>query len=464
MAGALRWTVCLLLLAAGAMVAGYYCRLSYADALRYSGTDLSNRIGAARTVDQGLDPYTYRRLPDGTLIKRWNEHPYSPPLIWAYVPMSRLHYPQIRRLDFWLEWAAFAVMILAAGAAFGGIEGAAWAGGLFAVVAGQFSWRLHVERGQAYVFLAMLLCGGFSLLVLANRWKKKPFKLALAISASGLFIGAAAVTRPTLGLAVLLLPLCGHWRAALIAGVTAAAIYGCTLMPGNGGYWPGYLRVVDRLEHYYLNPGPPPGANDGLVYTDDPAIEDAYAWPEFWKRLRSRSGNLVANDWLWPWCEQHWGWPGRDGFSSASRAAAVGLAITAAGLIALLWLRGAPSVDRLAVAAAAAVTVDFFVPVRFEYADLLFVLPLAVSLVALRRRSLVLAIFVGGCVVLSREEPTALGVKGSTAWAMRGLTMVLLPAAAVWAVGMIRGGGSTPKDVTRSFARRPLRADEIATA
>ncbi|MDB5326132.1 MAG: hypothetical protein JWM57_1701 [Phycisphaerales bacterium] len=435
------WVIAVCVLAAGSFVAGGRMWASWQDVHAYAGVDLSNRLGAARTLDEGIDPYTYRNARYGQpgppeLVKRWNEHPYSPTLIWAYVPIGRLPFEKAREVDFWLEWMGLALAVGGLSVAFRGADRWAWVGLALALIVHQFSWRLHVERGQAYVFLTMLAGTGLAMIAATKRGRGG----GLLRAAGAILVGTAAATRPSLAVLIVLLPLCGRWRQAIVATLAAAAVVGLTFLAGDRGHWAGYVRVVERLEREMISPGTLNSTEDGALGMPDPTLADAYEIPAGQRRIRSRSGNLVANTLLWPELKRQRGWPEPEAYPQLSKQAAIAWIGLAAGLITLLWLRGSTPLDRIAVMSAMAVAVDFFLPVRYEYADVLYLIPLGLCLAAMRaRQAIVLPLLIAASLWMTMDRVDELGVEGSPAFVWRAITMVMLPAGIVVAVAILRG-------------------------
>jgi hypothetical protein len=235
----LAFLAALLLAASNAVV-------TWHDVHEYGGTDLRARVVGARLLMLGQNPYR----PQSGPVKEWlfdphgvfrdiSRCPYDPPLLAVYASLCWLPYAVQRLAWFFLEWSALLVSIAVLARTFPGARArtgfvvlalAFFAGGAF--------WRLHVERGQYYSLLLVLLsCFVWQL----KRGPRDDWR-------SGLLLGLAAALRPTLGIAVLPLWLLGYRRTAAGAFGSALAIVLVLLPVAGPGLWRDYARLVDVLE------------------------------------------------------------------------------------------------------------------------------------------------------------------------------------------------------------------------
>lgn len=141
---------------------GWFCALliSLRDLHEYPGVDLRPKVVGARALAAGYDPYVPGFLPQQNDYLKTNSLPYyTPALLLLYEPMRDLAFTTQRTIYFWLDWA-FAVGIIFVllidfctsrlKKRLGWIVFSA-----FLICSSSF--RLHLERGQYYMFLLLLM-------------------------------------------------------------------------------------------------------------------------------------------------------------------------------------------------------------------------------------------------------------------------------------------------------------------
>lgn len=347
-----------LLLAAGNAV------ITWNDVHEYGGTDLRARVVGARLLVLGQNPYRPQTGP----LNEWlfdphgvfrdiSRCPYDPPLLAVYASLCWLPYTVQRVAWFFLEWSALLVSIALLARTIPSSRARAWFVVLSLVFfAGGSFWRLHLERGQYYSLLLVLLSWSVWQLKRGSRdeWR------------SGLPLGLAAALRPTLGVAVLPLWLLGHRRTAAGAFGSALAVVLVLLPVAGPTLWRDYARLVGVLERAV--PMLPPLASapyGGLVEGAD-----------FSRVMEHRSSNANVHL-LLQWLQARSGWP--DSQLIAGLAKASWLATLVALLAAVASARGGrwgPS-SALVVSFSFALTTEHFLPVRWGYNDVLYLAPLA---------------------------------------------------------------------------------------
>lgn len=372
-----------LLLAAGNAVVTWH------DIREYGGTDLRARVVGARLLVLGENPYR----PQAGPVNEWlfdphgvfrdiSRCPYDPPLLAVYASLCWLPYAVQRVAWFFLEWAALLVSIAVLARTFPGPRARAW----FVILslgffAGGAFWRLHVERGQYYSLLLVLLS-----------WFVWQLKRGRAHDGwrSGLPLGLAAALRPTLGVAVLPLWLLGYRRTAAGACGSALAVVLALLPVAGPTVWRDYARLVEVLERAV--PALPPLASPPYAVQ----VEGA----DFSRVLEHRSSNANVHL-LLVRLQQRTGWPDSGSIPVLAKAAWL------ATLIALLAVvvsaragRWGPS-SALLVSFCFVQATDHFLPVRWGYNDVLYLAPLALLAPPLSRpRGRVLLIVVGAALLL----------------------------------------------------------------
>jgi hypothetical protein len=243
--------------------------------------------------------------------------------------------------------------------------------GLF-LVAGSFVWRFHVERGQYYVFISLLLTGGTSLLI-----QRRGEHVG-----SGVLFGLAMAMRPPV--ALLLLPLWwgGLRRTSLAALVTAASAVALTLPWAGVSTWQGYFWMAGEwekamLDYPYLS----------RTYVKLPPAKEVDGYRE--DALELRGGSVTVGFLL-----------GRAYWRSPEHVPAVVMnpafqKVCFLGVLAL-WCLGHYLARRVRPFTAREtmlsgiwllVLADYFLPMRVEYADVLYLLPMALAMPLLARKT-----------------------------------------------------------------------------
>jgi hypothetical protein len=234
----------ILLLAGAIALAALAFRTSWQDVHLNGGVDLRGRVVGARAMLAGEDPYRMppnSQLPESLQdIERWR-HPslhrvaVPPTLLAVFGVFAGLPYPTQRMIWFALSWAALLVSfaVLAASVADRNLRLAFVAMALVFVAASP-SWRLHVERGQYYVFLLLLMA------VAAHR----AFARGRDDWMAGAWLGLAVALRPTMVVALILFWIL-RWRRAAVAGIVAAAVCAALTLPVAGiSVWRDYPQAV----------------------------------------------------------------------------------------------------------------------------------------------------------------------------------------------------------------------------
>lgn len=235
----------LAVLAAGILV-------SLTDLINFEGSDFVIRYVQARCGFFSLDPY---RLTDGWWLNGISEdlHTryfrgvprltnggcFSPCLLLFYMPLGLLECATARYASGILEWLAFlgSLMLLARTVKDGQHRAIAVALILFFFSASAF-WRLHVERGQYYIFTVVLIAASFYHLLST----KRDF-------VAGLFLGVAIAMRPTMIFIALPFALCFRWR--LLAGICVSGLVTGLLALWVFG-WQGFESFVWISRKYQL--------------------------------------------------------------------------------------------------------------------------------------------------------------------------------------------------------------------
>jgi hypothetical protein len=360
-----------LLIAIAALVVAIAIGFSFHDLLVYPGIDLRNRIVGARAILEGLDPYTFEWDPS---MPTWLADPgrqygginiltAPPTVLFAYIPFAGLSgYTQ--HIIWWvLQWLALAGCTYALARGFRDPRRQL----AFLLVAafcfaGSWFWRLHIERGQYYVFLTLLLC--LDIMALREAGKSRKWL--------GIPTGFLIAFRPTAIVLPVLLWLMGERRAATRSALIATFLLACSVAIVGPATWRHFVDTVDMWSQQEIDPT--------FVIKHFPDVE--YIAPRdleglhFGDALPSYSdvtsfGALIDKPWVIP-----------------ARPFAYALAFL--GYSVLMWLvarRLALSRDMLLlVLAASAAFTDFIVPIRHVYGDVAFLPVVALSLAILPLR------------------------------------------------------------------------------
>ncbi len=359
--------------------------VSARDCFQYPGVDLRCRVVAARAIRMGLDPYQYewREGMSEQLLDPTRRHPgpsratYPPTLLMLYVPLSGFPYQTQRAIWFLLEWSALvaSLSLLLGVVRSRAARTALLALGMFFFVSGDL-WRFHVERGQFYVFVLLLMALGTRSLVRHGRedWR------------TGIFFGLAAALRPTFFLMALPLAVLGYRKSAVAMAATLAIAIALTLPWVGLQGWACYLETMRVWEQAA---GAVACGEDPFLRTYGPArpVPTTAEGIDFFHILpiETAGSTVLAN--FYPV------------YSGLRRLVALPPLITIAriGLLAFVFAVGGVAVSLrwrtravsprfiAALGALACIDGEYFLPIRFSYADILFLLPLALLIPALLR-------------------------------------------------------------------------------
>jgi hypothetical protein len=360
----------ILLLVVAASLAAMAFRTSWQDVHQDGGTDLRCRVVGARAMLGGMNPYRLApdselpeslRDPDRPLDPRSSRCTYPPTLLAMYGVFARLPYPMQRSLWFALEWTALLVSILTLATCIANRDiRLAFVAMSLVFAAAAPSWRLHVERGHYYVFLVVLMA------IAARRTIARNGDDWLA----GVCLGLAVAMRPTLVVALILLWVL-NWRRSAIAGVMTAGACVLLTLPMTGiGQWRDYTDVVR-------------GWQNEVVFGDrsrvPPRSENTFVdGVDFRTNLDPENANLTSLVILGRLRRQFSLKPGPLWLVINNTLALIAVATPAL----FIWRRRSaiPPVAILAGSLMIAFLGEYFLPVRWGYADVLYVLPLALLL------------------------------------------------------------------------------------
>jgi len=438
-------------LSVGLLVLAWAAWTSWGDATRYAGTDLRARVIGARMLLDGLSPYTTRQSaatperlldPDRnfTAITRCT---YSPAMLALYAPLANVAYHTQRYLWAGLEWGALIVSIVLLGRAVPGSRAKVlFAAGALVFFAGDWSMRLHVERGQHYVFVLLALSLGT---FIAVRCRRGTLRRADSF-VSGLLLGAAVAMRPSTIAAAGPLLLLRRWKTVLGIGVGATTCIAALLPLAGPSLWREFFTAakfhetlaykgpegLDPPAEFYMRTLPPEAARPDWRYI----VEGADFTEMMPQRCMSLTFVMLYE-------------VNRETFHKVVPAnyaplLSKGLALGACGVAgaACLYARRRVGIAPALACGFAMVTVcEYFLPIRFSYADVLCLPTLAMLtpyLARRRARPWLIALVV---VML----PSLL-MPGTLTQAIRSLGLLVVPSAFMLLLLVRRGnsGGSSP--------------------
>jgi hypothetical protein len=285
-----------------------------------------------------------------------------PTTLCLYRALSWMPYRAIRLIHFALEWLALVAVIRVLTPL---IPRPRLRVGFLVltavlVAAGAF-WRMHTERGQIYVLHALLLA-------LGSQWA---YRARLDSWRAGAAFGLAVALRPSLAPLLLAFLVLGRFRTAVGGFAAAALAVGLTVPVVGVGVWQSYFQMGDD---YYLGlwaperlpPAPVPpdthaeGFDFGYIIVDPGAVPNTFG--STYRQVQGWLGLPVIDLGRW------------------SKAGMAGLTLALLAVLAVGRRRAARS-PRAALLLILAVVLDleYFLPFRWPYADIHWLVPLGLA-------------------------------------------------------------------------------------
>jgi hypothetical protein len=298
----------------------------------------------------------------------------APTTLLFYVPFASLSHRTQQVIWWLLQWAAmiWAIIVLYRSEATEE-ERRAFLSISVVCFLGSWFWRLHVERGQYYVFLTLLLCLDLAAIRAAGgsrpRWVGIPIGISIAL-------------RPTYGIVLPLLWLLGERRAAVRAAVTSVLLVALSIAVVGWSAWRHFFETVEQMAIVEVDPGFQARHFGPLVTKVPPLIEGL----DFSKELPHRGGGstiaaLIKAPWALP----------------LSRAATFAVGFVG---IALAWWMSARGIRRdaiLMLVSLIPIFIEFTGTTRNTYADVAF-LPVVAFMVAIMPASVF--VWILACITL----------------------------------------------------------------
>ncbi|MBI1830778.1 MAG: DUF2029 domain-containing protein [Planctomycetes bacterium] len=344
---------------------------TYQDNRIFSGDDLRNRVVGARVMLAGYDPYTFAWEPG--MPEEWLDPVHepkahrltiSPPALLLYAPLAPLPYKAQRFASFLCEWLAMiASLVLLSRSLPAQRHRVVFLVGATVLFLATDIWRMHLERGQMYVFPLLAL----SAAIAVSRSGQDDSLIA------GVALGALGLMRPNLLILAGGLVLLRRWKTlgAMLPTVGVATALACLMLPTSA--WQSYLDVGDQ--YYVAVDDPEPGPNDRLPPEHEGPVEGV----QFGRSLHNVSCSSFAH--LYYVLRLRCGWPRLEvGFVNK-----IILAGMTALMLLLVWLRRREETTAFALIVLMALNTEFFLPHRWGYADVMQLAALALMLPALLR-------------------------------------------------------------------------------
>lgn len=368
---AIRYTV----LAAAILVAaaGFWADIKHTA--QYGGVDLRNRVTAARVANElRKDPYTYKWSPNDS--DRYLDPadnitiPYArvtvPPTILLFHNLiSGLPYRTERWIWFTFQWAALIASLALLGQTFKNNRTLIWALGLLSIAGSQF-FRLHIERGQIYIWYVLLFSAA---VYLYKRAEEKSFT-------SALILGYLISLRPPFLFALIPFVLAKKFK---FVSLTATGMLASVLVTGiffPFALWKSYYASTSFQGAMRANPETN-FASLGIDVAEGMNIVQFLNVPGEDSSLQ-RIVHAVTNAWL------------------GSGALAAALLMTIAILALMLYWRDPKTIadanDLFLVGVAMTMLAELFIPApRWPYADVIWLIPIALlteKIIAAKRGAL----------------------------------------------------------------------------
>jgi hypothetical protein len=235
-------------------------------------------------------------------------------------------------------------------------------------------WRLHLERGQMYVFNLFALSAAIA-------WSECGKQDSVP---AGIALGVLALLRPNLIVIAPALLILRQWRmsGSMLATVGAGVAVTALMLPMSS--WSNYLAVGDQ---YYRSIQ----SWDSIPDLTRPLHEGPVEGVQFGYSLRNVESSSFAL--LYLTLQERLDWPTIN-LALASKIAMGGLA---ALLLAIVWRRRGDVQSAFALLIVLALDTEFFLPHRWGYVDVMLLAPMALLLpVLLRSNCIVVTIVVIG--------------------------------------------------------------------
>ena len=246
---------------------------SIGDLKSYAGIDLRGKVVGARLLIRGMNPYydpRYEMHPDH--LRMLNEDTYSPALLLLYAPLCEASWKTQRIVYSCVDWVCILLCFFILSRSFPKCTSreALWLAFVLLFIFG-LGFRLHLERGQYYIELALLT--SLAAVYLIRQRDSWFYALPLAL---------LLLLRPTYAICIVCLLLLRRVRLAATTVSLCLALFALTLPLAGIRGWKNYLKEirVNQLETagaaYALVPTPPSSVQSQIVERVDFARSLSY--------------------------------------------------------------------------------------------------------------------------------------------------------------------------------------------
>ncbi len=213
------------------------------DAWRYPGTDLRDKVIGARRLLEGKNPY-YKPWQqfEPEHVRMFTRNTYTPALLALYAPLCELPYKIQRIIYAAFDWVEVLVCALVLWRVFPDLK-RSWllSCSFLLLTVPNFSFLLHVERGQYYV-LILLLSTVAAVCVLKSRFQ------GFAVCC----LCCLLLIRPTFLITLACLFLLGHRRLVAKCALIITAVIVALLPVITPKVWGAYFETMKEAQAFEL--------------------------------------------------------------------------------------------------------------------------------------------------------------------------------------------------------------------
>ncbi len=357
------------------LICGVFVRTAR-DLATYPGIDLHCKVIPARLLVRGMDPYyDFRSQMHPDHLRTLGAATYSPALLLLYAPLCELHWDAQRIVYFLLDWISIFLCYIVLVRAFPRHipRTPLWLAFVLLFIA-NFAFRLHLERGQYYIELALLAALVAPGLLLNRATWLRVLPLALLV-----------LLRPTYGICIIGILCLRRFRYAAQAAALCLLLFAATLPVAGLQDWKAYFATVradqQELLHAAYASAPPasvPASSqvlEGIDFSRSLTGPGVFADRTLIGVARGSVSPVLARllDRIAP------------NAAALNRLNTAGLAL-ALGFDLAVFLAfsraSAPSMLPVAFLFLAPLNLELFAPQRFAYCDLTILVPVLIILAA----------------------------------------------------------------------------------
>ncbi|MDO9577105.1 MAG: glycosyltransferase family 87 protein [Candidatus Cloacimonadales bacterium] len=224
------------------------------NTMKFGGVDLRNRVVGARLLKADFDPYFFKWKqgdplelldPRDRMENEVNMVTVTPATLLLLSPFTKIRYNLQRFIWFALQWLLFlsSIYLFVNTSDSSYDKKFIWLLCLFFIDSSLF-WRLHVERGQIYIFYVFMI----SLVYFIIHSKLSSAKLI-----SGIVLGIAIIFRPTLVLIALTFLIFKNWKFIIGTLIGSVAAFVSSLLLVDWQDWQSYFNAMKIHANNHLS-------------------------------------------------------------------------------------------------------------------------------------------------------------------------------------------------------------------